>query len=83
MWVYRKPDTEDSTVPPDYRGYYQVGYFDPNGTWYIVEVLDNKSEAELEVAFLNGGALHIELEGHLQQIAIELDTLCGILRNRA
>lgn len=64
MWVYVK----------DGEGYH-VGFYDPRGGWHCAISLDNVNEAEMRVAFLNGGVLHVALEDHLQQIAQHLEAL--------
>lgn len=70
MWV----------IKGDSRGY-TVGYHSPDG-WYEHRTFDTMAEAEMKVAFLNGGTYSMEVEDQLRQIAQHLDIIVGVLNQR-
>ena len=41
--------------PANKTGQYLVGFYDPNGNFYVVDSFPNSSKAETKVNFLNGG----------------------------
>lgn len=41
--------------PANKTGQYLVGFYDPNGNFYVVDSFLNPSKAESKVNFLNGG----------------------------
>ncbi|KKN08498.1 hypothetical protein LCGC14_1056160 [marine sediment metagenome] len=66
MWVINNKDS---------RGYYQAGYYKPDGTFYIHDAYPTVDEAELKVAFLNGGVYSEDAVTHLQEIAMHLENI--------
>ena len=41
--------------PANRMSKYLVGFYDPNGNFYVVDSFPNSSQAESKVNFLNGG----------------------------
>jgi len=48
MWVHRRIDGSNEIA-------YEVGYFDPKGSWHVDSTWPTVQEARAQVNFLNGG----------------------------
>ena len=63
------------------NSFYQVGFYDPTGTWVTENESFSSEEAIARVHYLNGGISHEQLSMVVDQLVSWLADICEVVKS--